>query len=218
MLMVGAIVVGGWLLFDYGRERAGYDSSLVQRERDLLHQRIEKLLRDNGELRGQNAILSQAAEIDRQAYAEVDDSLKGLQNEILELKQEVDFYRGIVSPKGGDGLRIQEFSMIRNGETQSYRYKLVISQFANIQRLVKGYVKIKIYGMQGAEQVSLNLKDFVKSGKNSIGFRFKFFQKFEENITLPVDFEPLRVEISAIAESKGVKNINKEYSWPELVS
>jgi len=216
-LVVG-IVLGGWTLFDYGRDRAGFDSGLAVHERDMLRKRIEELVADNNELRGQTAILVQAAEIDRQAYDEVDATLRGLQTEILDLKQEVDFYRGIVSPKGGQGLRIQEFSMTRNGETQSYRYKLVLSQFVKNQRLIKGLVRMTIYGMQGEGQKALVLKDVSQPGRNSIGFRFKFFQELEGNIVLPEDFEPLRVEVQAAPETKRLKNIKKMFSWPELLS
>ncbi len=215
--LVIAVIGGGWALFDYGRERAGFDNNLAKREAALLRERIEGLLGENSELRGQNAILTQAAEIDRQAYAEVDESLKGLQNEILELKQEVDFYRGIVSPSGGDGLRVQEFSISRTGESQNYRYTLVVSQFANKQRLIKGYVKVTIYGMQDMEQKQLEFKDVSSSGHNSIAFRFRFFQKFEGDIKLPENFEPLRIEVTAISQSKGVKDIEKVFNWPELV-
>ena len=216
LLVIGALV-GGWSLFDYGRDRAGFDSGLAERERNGLHNRIDELVAANNDLRGQNAILVQAAEIDRQAYDQVDDTLRGLQAEILELKQEVDFYRGIVSPKGGEGLRVQKFEMTRNGETQSYRYNLVLSQFVKSQRLVKGVAEIMIYGMQGENQKVLALKDVTRPGKNNISFRFKFYQELEGSIELPDDFEPLRVEVQATPDGNQLKSIKKMFSWPELL-
>jgi hypothetical protein len=209
--------VGGWALFDYGRDRAGFDSSLAERERNVLHNRIDELVADNNQLRAQSAILIQAAEIDRQAYDQVDDTLRGLQGEILELKQELDFYRGIVSPKGGEGLRVQKFSLTRNGETQSYRYNLVLSQSVKNQRLIKGVARMTIYGMQGEEQKELALKDITQPGQKSIGFRFKFFQELDGDIILPDDFEPLRVEVEAMPDGNQLKDIKKVFSWPELL-
>jgi len=216
LLIIGALV-GGWELFDYGRGRAGFDSSLAERERNGLHKRIDDLATENNELRDKNAVLVQAAEIDRQAYDQVDDTLRGLQAEILELKQEVDFYRGIVSPKGGEGLRVQKFVMTRNGETQSYRYNLVLSQFVKRQRQVKGIARMVIYGMLGEEQKSMALKDVTRPVINSLGFRFKFFQELEGDIVLPEDFEPLRVEVEAIPYGNSLKRIKKTFSWPELL-
>lgn len=215
-LLFAVVVFGGWALFDYGRDRAGFDSGLAERERAILHARIEELVGKNDHLRDKNAILDQAMKIDREAYDQVDISLKDLQTEILDLKQEVDFYRGIVSTKGGAGLRVQEFSMIRHAETQSYRYKLVLSQFVKNQRLIKGVARMTIYGMQGAEQKTLTLKDVVKSGNNSIGFHFKFFQELVGDIVLPKNFEPLRVEVVAIPSTKRLKNIKEVFNWPEL--
>lgn len=107
--------------------------------------------------------------------------------------------------------------MTRNGETQSYRYKLVLSQFVKNQRLVKGLARMTIHGMQGEEQKALALKDVTKSGKNSLGFRFRFFQELEGDIVLPEDFEPLRVEVQALPDTSRLKNITKMFSWPELL-
>jgi len=215
--VVIAVFVGGWLLFDYGRQRAGFDSQAAAEQHEALQTKLVELSRENDELLGQNAILVQAAEIDRKAYAEVDDSLKDLQNEVLELKQEVDFYRGIVSPEEGEGLRIQEFSMNRNGMTKSYRYKLVLSQFVKQRFLVKGYVQLTIHGMRGTQQKALELKDLSESGKNSVAFRFKYFQELDGDIVLPDDFEPLRVELVAVPDSRGATTVRKVFSWPQLL-
>lgn len=212
-----AVFVGGWLSFDYGRQRAGFDSQAAAEQHETLLEKLNEVSRENDELRGQNAILVQAADIDRKAYAEVDESLKDLQNEVLELKQEVDFYRGIVSPEEGEGLRIQEFSMNRNGMTKSYRYKLVLSQFVKKRSFVQGYVQLTIHGMRGAEQKALDLKDVSESGKNSVTFRFKYFQEMDGDILLPDDFEPLRVELVAVPNSRGAKAVKKVFSWPELL-
>lgn len=207
-----------WLAFDYGRQRAGFDSKTAADLQETLESTVSELRHKNEELRGQNAILVQAAEIDRKAYAEVDESLKDLQNEVLELKQEVDFYRGIVSPEEGEGLRIQEFSMDRNGMTKSYRYKLVLSQFVKKRYFVKGYVQLTIHGMRGTQQKALDLKDVSDSGKNSVAFRFKYFQELDGDIVLPDDFEPLRVELVAVPQTSGAKAVRKVFSWPELLS
>jgi hypothetical protein len=211
-----AIIAGGWLTFDYGRQRAGYDSQAAEARQKMLQAELEELRGQNEELRGQNAILVQAADVDRKAYAEVDESLKDLQDEVLELKQEVDFYRGIVSPKGGEGLRVQEFSMVRNGESQSYRYKLVLSQFVKRRSYVKGYVQLTFHGMRGSLQKVLKLGDVSEDG-NSLVFRFKYFQELAGDIVLPEDFEPLRVELLAVPQSRGVKTIKRMFSWPELL-
>jgi len=212
-----AVIAGAWLSFDYGRQRGGYDSEAAEARQQALRAQLHELRGKNEELRGKNAILVQAAEVDRKAYAEVDKSLKDLQDEVLELKHEVDFYRGIVSPKGGEGLRVQEFSMVRNGESQSYRYKLVLSQFVKRRSYVNGYVQLTIHGMRGAVQKDLKLEDVSKAGKHSLGFRFKYFQELVGDIVLPDDFEPLRVELLAVPQSRGVKAIKRMFSWPELL-
>jgi hypothetical protein len=106
---------------------------------------------------------------------------------------------------------------VRNGESQSYRYKLVLSQFVKRRSYVKGYVQLTIYGMRGAAQKALKLEDVSDGGNNSLAFRFKYFQELAGDIVLPEDFEPLRVELLAVPQSRGVKAIKRMFSWPELL-
>lgn len=217
-LLIAATVAAGWWLFEYGRDRAGFDSTLAEQERELLRARIRDLEQQNEQLSSQNSILVQASEIDRQAYGQVDSTLGELQSEVLELKQEIDFYRGIVSPSGVRGLRVQGFSLIANGQPDHYRYTLILSQFVKDQRFVKGVVRLAFIGMRDGEQQTLSLSDVAQPVKSGIQFRFKYFQELQGDIQLPTGFEPLRVEVQAIPNGKHLKAINETYSWIDLVS
>ena len=217
-IAVVAAAVSGWLLFDYGRDRAGYDSNKVGQELDLLKVHVRDLRSEAAQLRSQNAILAQASEIDRQAYSQVDSTLEELESEILELKQQVRFYSGIVSPSESKGLRVQKFKVKRDAQTLNYRYNLVLTQFVKDQRVVKGSAKISVLGMQGAKQISIPFKKLSRPEKNHLRFRFKYFQEMSGDIALPVGFEPLRLELKAIPEGKRLKAITQTYVWAELVS
>lgn len=218
LCLVIAAVASGWWLFDYGRDRAGYDSRLAERETELLRARVTDLQRQNEELSAQNSILKQASEIDRQAYTQVDSTLRELQNEVLELRQEVDFYRGIVSPSEVQGLRVQGFTMMANGQPDQYRYNLILSQFVKDQRFVKGVARLSVIGLQDGEQKTLSFRDVTQPEKSGIQFRFKYFQEFEGDIHLPAGFEPLQVEVQAVPDGRRLKTIKETYNWSDLVS
>ena len=81
-----AVFVGVWLSFDYGRQRAGFDSDAAAEQHKVLLEQLDEIRSANDELRSQNAILVQAGEIDRKAYAEVDNALHGADHHGAELR------------------------------------------------------------------------------------------------------------------------------------
>ncbi|MCK5387337.1 MAG: hypothetical protein KAJ39_09125, partial [Gammaproteobacteria bacterium] len=142
------LLISGWTLFDYGRYLAGYDSRDAGNEIEGLLQTQEHLEKRIETLREDKAVLQRAAQIERKAYNELDTTLKILQAEILEHKEELAFYRGIVSPKdSSSGLYLQNFYLTQNGDTRNYRYKVVLTQVLKNSRLITGKVKLQFDGL-----------------------------------------------------------------------
>jgi len=139
------LLISGWTLFDYGRYLAGYDSRDTESEIEGLLQTQAHLEKRIELLREDKAVLERAAQIERKAYNELDTTLKILQAEILEHKEELAFYRGIVSPKdSSSGLYLQNFFLTQNGDTRNYRYKVVLTQVLKNSRLSNRQGKITI--------------------------------------------------------------------------
>jgi len=209
-----ALFIGGWTLFDYGRYLAGYDSAEYTREREILLQQRAELEKEVDRLREQKALLERAAQIERQAYAELDDTLKVLQGEILELKEELAFYRGIVSPQdASSGLHLQRFKIAANGKSRSYRYKIVLTQVLKNDRLARGKVRLSIDGILDGQPRTLTLKEITEKAVNELSYRFKYFQKLEGNLKLPPGFTPLRVNVQIVPRSRKRNTIEKTINW-----
>ncbi|MDR2877945.1 MAG: hypothetical protein LBV36_07910, partial [Chromatiales bacterium] len=123
------LLVVGWLLYEYGRSSAGFSVVEAMRQESDLKGRISDLEDENSRLKGQFTALEQGGEIDRRAYEEVERMMAELQNEALELRQEVAFYRGIVNSEAVEpGLRLQSFKVRR--EQEQYSFRLVLTQLA----------------------------------------------------------------------------------------
>ena len=136
--------------------------------------------------------------------------------EILELKEELAFYRGIVSPKdAASGLHLQSFKIESSGRAQGYRYKVILTQVLQNDRLARGIVKIKVDGLQGQTPKTLNLSDITANSVKDLEYRFKYFQNLEGDLLLPKGFSPLRVTISVLPNGRdGEETIEKTYDWP----
>ena len=218
-VLVISLPLGAWGLFDYGRYRAGFDSHKAAREHQALQDAIDGLQQGNDDLSQQLANMERAREIDKQAYADIDASLESMQNEIAELKEEVAFYRGIVSPQDAtQGVRVQKLQLVSNGGERGYSYKLVLVQTIKATRFTRGEVKLTVQGLLDQAQKEYSFGEL--SGRNAEGekFRFKYFGKTEGDIILPADFIPTRVVVHVKVASPKSSEVEAVFAWQDVLS
>ena len=213
-IVILVLLISGWTLFDYGRYLAGYDSRESENEISALLEVQKHLEKRIETLREEKAVLERAAQIERKAYNELDTTLKVLQAEILEHKEELAFYRGIVSPKdSSSGLYLQNFFLSQNGDTRSYRYKVVLTQVLKNNRLVNGKVKLEFDGLLNGESKLLKLKEVTAKKVKDLNYRFKYFQNIEGVVEFPEGFSLLRVKIQILPRGRQRDMIEKTIEW-----
>jgi len=213
-IVILVLLISGWTLFDYGRYQAGYDSRETDNEITALLDTQKHLEKRIETLREEKAVLERAAQIERKAYNELDRTLKILQAEILEHKEELAFYRGIVSPKdSSSGLYLQNFFLSQNGDTRSYRYKVVLTQVLKNSRLINGKVKLQFDGLLDGESKLLDLKDVTAKKVRDLNYRFKYFQNVDGVVEFPEGFSLLRVKVQILPRGRQRDMIEKTIEW-----
>ncbi|MCC6209317.1 MAG: hypothetical protein IT488_14375 [Gammaproteobacteria bacterium] len=219
VLLSVAVLAGCWGMFDYGRSRAGFDSRAAREARDALATRILDLETENKRLSSQNAVLEQAREIDRRAYAEVDQNLATLQDELLELKQESAFYRRLVNASGEEkGLQIESVKLQRDSGSPAVRYRLVLTQYVTPPGSIQGEVRMTLNGLRNGTQAELSQQELLGGDKSALTFRFRHFQELAGSLTLPEGFVPLRLQLKVMPRDSARPPVERSYSWTELFS
>jgi len=214
-----ALVLFAWVVFEFGFSRAGYDNDSLHVQRGLLREQIDMEKQRTRDLRAQLAVLERASQVDRQAYDTVEESLKQAQDEMLELKQEVAFYRGIVSPtEAASGLNIPSLKLTSIGEGRAYRFKLVLTQLKSNVRLIKGYARLEFEGVKDGAQMHLSLKEVSGGVLDRLKLRFKYFQNNEGEIVLPEGFVPSRVLVEVVPSGKDATRLKKTFDWSDISS
>ena len=212
--LVFAVVASGFLIYDYGHSRANFDFASLENDRELMHEQNEKLTNEIDSLQQKLVASKRSSEIEQQAYSEVDDSLRDLQSEILELKEEVAFYRSIVAPRESSrGLRIQRFQITPIAQEKTFRYKLVLTQVIKNKRITRGEVEIQIEGVQDGKHRTMNLTEVSIEKKKKFPFKFKYFQHFEGDLIIPDGFVPSRVNVKVISNSV---SLDKTFNWSDV--
>lgn len=207
-----AVAALAWAAFEYGRWRAGYDHVAAAREQARLTAELRGAQADNAALTDRVALLARSSEIDETARAQVKGSITDLQDEILELREELAFYRGIVAPDDGGGLRIQSLKLARGAEDRHWHFRLVLIQSIKQEQRANGAVALTVHGVRGGVAVALPLSELVATPAATLGYSFKYFQDFEGDLLLPAGFTPGRVEVEVQPRSGG-EVVRRSFEW-----
>jgi len=211
-LFAGLILLYG--IYELGRYRGGFSKVAEIQQRRELGAQIEALEDANAKLRAEVAAAQLARDVDRKSYADVEKTLADLQAQVLKHREELTFYRGIVSPEDGiGGLRIQRFQVLSDGADNHYRLRLVLVQSMRQDAVVSGSVDVAIEGVRDnkPEQIALNDVDGEARGGGQVPFQFRYFQNLEQAIVLPEGFEPKAVNVE-VRSSKGAP-VRESFPW-----
>jgi septal ring factor EnvC (AmiA/AmiB activator) len=208
-------LVAAYLVFEYGRISAGYDTIDAANERAALAAEIAARDARIGELEQEVALLETHREIDREAYKEVESSLLELQAKIQEQRDAIAFYRGIVSPADGrPGLRVQDFRLTRGAEERQFNLRLVLVQAMKHDRKVSGDVALSIEGSEGGVARTYLLTELLPAdASQDWPFSFRYFQDFDRQFLLPDGFTPERVHVEVRSKTRSVASIEETFAW-----
>jgi len=214
-LSVFFIIAAGFGLYFFGLDEAGFNLIETDKTVERLETSISQLKEDKISLRDQLALVKRSTQVDAQAYLEVKKNLKALQQEILELREEVSFYRGIVAPReSSSGLRIDRFEITKAAGERLFHYNLVLTQVLKNHRNVRGTVKLLVDGVLDDRPKKLRMRKVSATKKKFLEFKFKYFQKFEGDLRMPEGFQPRQVIVEVSPRKR--KKILGSFDWPIL--
>jgi len=212
ILLLLSAVAAGYLL---GYQRAGDLLHLLPQQLEQQQLMLDEQRAQVYELKLQLLQSTQERKIDEAAITEVKALLKEQQQASLELREEIAFYRGIVSPSEvKSGTLIQRLEIVPLAAAQLFRYQLVLTQVLKNERVTRGVVEITLSGVLEGRTHRLSLQEVDDSAKKTLNYRFKYFQMFEGDLRLPDGFSPRSVEV-AVKPRRGGNTISESFSWPE---
>jgi hypothetical protein len=182
--------------------------------------RLARQLREvqalNEQLHQQVADLDRGRDIDRQAYAEVQKSLGSEQQEVASLREQLAFYRGVVSPQAlQSGLHVNELRISAGTDPGSYHFDLVLVQAARQERHASGRAELRFIGHDAAAPRSVALAELAQ-GKSDLAFSFRHFQELGGEFRLPRGFKPQRVVVTLMTDGGDSPHVEEEFEWGKI--
>ena len=223
-----ALLLAGVGLYSYTRAHTVSDFERATLERDRLRednremsQKLRAALSENQGLKDQLAYVNRSAQIDDSACAAVKQSLASLQAESADLREQLGFYRGIVSPAETQaGMRVFEFKVSgaqagKDVAPGTYKYDLVLIQSVRRDKHADGEASITFEGLRGGAKQSLKLADVATDGNKNLVFSFKYFQEFTGSFRFPDGFRPLRATVTL--QGEGIPRVDDDYDWNKIM-
>ncbi|HKR60919.1 MAG TPA: DUF6776 family protein [Pyrinomonadaceae bacterium] len=208
---VAAVILGGVLfIYEHGLTMAGFERALATRTQQTLEDDNHRIRDENQQLREALARAERAIQMDQAAYQDLDKTLQVSAQEIVKLREELNFYRNIISPTDKKaGLRVQSLDIQHTGSS-NYRYKLVLIQALKHERSVLGTANLEISGTQSGQNVTIRIP---AANERAIQVNLKYFQDIEGKFELPKGFRPRLVKVNVVTGG-GAQTAEAVYDWP----
>ena len=214
--LVSVLVLGAaYLVFELGRYQAGYSLLDHRTEVERLRRQTAEQAETIDELKRQLAMLETSSEIDRETYAQVKLTLAQLEAKLQAQEEELAFYRGIISPPDGQsGLRVQSVEIAPGNAEQRYVLRIVLMQAIAQNDRAAGVVRLALSGTLYGEPQTLGLEELTGDAQIAeLEYDFRYFQGLEQELVLPVGFEPAGLEVEVRPSEPRAEPLTQTFDW-----
>lgn len=178
-----------------------------------------KLEESNKKLKEHILVLEQTATVDRETIALMRAEDRMIQEELYQLKRELEFYQGVMdATKDITGLNIQGVQVDPLAKPRTYRIKVVLTHMAKDVTVAKGVLSISVEGLLDAKAKQYEIQEIAEDGTPDLSFNFRNYLRFQNALVLPEGFEPTKVVIRLQANNTKQSPILSTYDWQEILS
>jgi len=175
----------------------------------------QRLFEKNQQLKASESLLKTDVTVKQQALLEMQQAYEVLikKNDIL--KSDVDFYQNLLANKGGDKtLRVFDIEVYTDVSQTLYTLKVVLAQKLEKAQILKGSIKMTLFGIQSDNTTSI---DLTKQFKLDESFEFKYYQINKYTISLPTGFNPTELLVELHSRNNRPKNISQRFHWQDIL-
>ena len=217
LVMLATVLVGAfglYVIYELGRYNAGYDRQAVSQQRTELEVKIEHLEGDNRELRTKLAELDTIRLGRAREQAEVARSMGDLQAQVAKQSQELAFYRGVVAQGASSlGVKIEDLRITSSAQMGNYVVHMALVRSGRAEALAAGAVQVSVDGDLGGNEKTLDLATLTGGRQQNLHYDFRYFQDFDQELTLPPGFKPAHLVVEVQSNRHDVTPLSQTFLW-----
>lgn len=216
-LFIAALLIGlfaVYVVYEFGRYNAGYDRQAVAQQRTELEVKIEHLEKDNREMRTQLAELDTFRVGRAREQAELAKSMGELQAQVAQQSQELAFYRGVVAQGAASiGIKIEQVRITATEHPGVFSVHLSLLRSGRADTDALGSLLIGLDGAANGEAKSLDFAALTGGRTHELHYNFRYFQDFDQELTLPSTFKPEQLVMELHSSKKDVPPLSQSFLW-----
>lgn len=175
---------------------------------------VNNLLRDKQTLEAKTVYRERQLQVERAAQKSLAEELASLQDESMQLKEEVAFYRGILNESSPTGkLKLHSFKLNKGKVPNQYDYHVLLIQSGRHDKMAQGRLEFKLVALKDGKQISQSLSDGLKAIE-PIAINFKYYQRIDGSFTLPADVVAPSVALSLLQSGSNEPRIKQQLDLP----
>jgi hypothetical protein len=161
--------------------------------------RLEQLYQQQEEHMARIHTLEVELTVEQLANIKAQELLKEAAEQKFEVKKQLAFYEKIMAPeKEAAGLFVENINIVSSKTPNQYHFQVTLVQQQLKRRYSKGYIELVFEGQEGNKTIKLKLSEVAELNKKDLKFSFQYFQIINGQFTLPPNFTPERILVSAI--------------------
>lgn len=157
---------------------------------------IMRMTRDNQQLQSRSVQTERQLQVAQAAQVNLAKALSDMQDESLQLKEDVEFYKNILSEQdSANGVKVYSFKIIKGAQRRQYDYHILLVQSGRHDKAVQGTLKLVLLVTQEDQQLTLP----VNNGSNTspvIDVNFKYYQRIDGSFSVPKDADAHAMELN----------------------
>ena len=211
ILLAGGMALS-WRFYDAGTHFSGLERGVTVDELQRLREKLGSLERENVSLRSDGAQSERKMQIEQATQNDLAKTVKTLQDENAQLKEDLTFFRKQMSSDKSDGdLSIYRFK-VENTMPGEYRYRLLLLQGGQREREFQGKVQFLVSYTQGGEKLVMTLPSTKEAEARAYNLNFKYYQRLEGVFHTEPNAQVKKVQIrvfeSGAAQPKLMQAVN----------
>ena len=214
IVLSAIIAIVTWFLLDKSHWSLIFDHYDKNKVIKTVLEENRQLESSNRKLREKTNMMQEMDNMDKKTAGLLQGQIQELQDQIFKLKQELEFYHGIMDgTRESNGLNIQGLNIRPLNQDNSYRLNLVLTHVAKSVKVAQGTVDVTLEGEQNGKPGFLKLRDVALDKNLDLSLTFRNFKKFECDLMLPESFTPIRVKVVFTPKDTTRATVKKTFDW-----
>jgi hypothetical protein len=209
LLMMAAVAGIVWWLVQNSYRITGFNVDEARQQIASLGEENARLKRELEAARGSLVERDRQLQIEKASQTELARNVAQLQEENAGIKEDLGFLRRLMSSgTTPEGIGISELKLEREGATNEYRYRMLLTQGGQRKQDFKGRVQVVARVSQGTTANTLTFPDPALP-ESAGAFEFRFYHKVEGRFRVPEGSTLKTVEVRVLAVPGGQVKLSR---------